>query len=126
MAKRCFMLVHHNDEITNTEERATFYSQNPVSVSLSSSITLLELQNTILRKLGQLNRKQITQMIYRLPTTFGQGVVRYTSLPVGSNNDVSLMEFWWLGLSMKRWLGFGIEMWLGPIINYALVFYSIA
>ena len=93
MAERCFILVHHNGEITNTKEGATFCSQNPVSVSISSSVTLLELQNTILRKLGQLNRKQITQVVYRLPIVFGQGVVCYTSFPIGSDDDVSLMFY---------------------------------
>ena len=56
MSERFIILIHHNGEITNTTEGVTFYSQNPVGVTVfSSSITLLELQNTILRKLGLLN-----------------------------------------------------------------------
>ena len=72
MLERSFILIHHNSEITSTVEGSTFYSQNLVGVSVSSSITLLELQSTILRKLGQLNRKQITEMVYRLPTAIGK------------------------------------------------------
>ena len=51
MFERSFILIHHNGEITNKTKGATFCSQNLVCVSVSSSITLLELQNTILRKL---------------------------------------------------------------------------
>ena len=70
MSEKClsFIFIHHNGEITNTLEGAAFCSQNPVGVNISSFVTLLKLHNTILRKLGQLNWKQITQVVYRLPT----------------------------------------------------------
>ena len=32
-------------------------------------------------------------MVYRLPTASGQGVIWYTSFPVGSDKDVSLMFY---------------------------------
>ena len=94
MFERSFILIHHNGEITNKTKGATFCSQNLVCVSVSSSITLLELQNTILRKLWQLNWNQITEVVYRLPTTVGQGEVRYTTFLVGSDEDVSLMFYY--------------------------------
>ena len=58
MAKS-YILVHHNGEITNTDEGVTFCSQNPQFMTVHPPITLLELQNTILQKLGQQNNKQI-------------------------------------------------------------------
>ena len=93
MDERYFILVYHNGEITNIEEEVTFCSQNPVGVSVSPSVTLLELQNTILRKLGQLNNKQINQVLYMLPIVFGQSVVCYRSFSVRSDDDVSLMFY---------------------------------
>ena len=75
MSKRFFVLIHHNGEITNTIEGATLCNQNPIAVSVCSFITFLELQNTILRKLEQLNRKQITEVVYRLPIAVAQSVV---------------------------------------------------
>ena len=94
MSERVIILIHHNGEITNIVEGTTFYSQNPVGVTISSSsITLSVLTNKILRKLGFLNRKQITGIVYRMPAVFGPGVVRYTSFPVGSDEDVNLMFY---------------------------------
>ena len=75
MSERLFILIHHNGEIINTIKGATFCNQNPVAASVSSSITFLELQNTILRKLEQLNRKQITEVMYRLPIVVAQSGV---------------------------------------------------
>ena len=95
MYERFIILIHYNGEITNTEEGTTFYNQNPVGVTISSSsITLSELKNRILRKLGLLNRKQITGIMYRIPVAFGPGVVRYTSFPVGSDEDVNLIFYY--------------------------------
>ena len=93
MSERVFILVHYNGQITNTGEGVTFCSENSVAVSVCSSISLLDLQNTILRKLGLLNRKQISQVVYRLPIAVAQNAVRYTTFLVGSDEDVSLMFY---------------------------------
>ena len=54
-------------------------------------ITFLELQNTILQKIGQQNNKQVTQVLYRLPIEIGKGVLRYRNWQLSSDNDVELM-----------------------------------
>ena len=83
MTERYFVLVHHNGKITNTEEEAAFCCQNSIGVSASPSVALM------LRKLQQLNSKQITQVLYKLPIAFGQGVVHYTGFSVRSDDDMS-------------------------------------
>ena len=56
MSERFIILIPHNGEITNIAEGTTFYSENPVGVTISSSsITLSELKNRILTRLGLLN-----------------------------------------------------------------------
>ena len=90
MAKRYYMLVHHGGKITNTNERTIFCNQNSVYVTVHPSITLLELQNTTLQKLGQQNNKQITQVLYRLPLMIGNSVICHKSFTISSNDDVSL------------------------------------
>ena len=37
MSERFIILIHHNGEITNTAEDTTFYSQDPVGITISSS-----------------------------------------------------------------------------------------
>ena len=48
-----YILIYHSGEITNTDEGVIFCSQNPQFVAIHPSITLLELQNTNLQKIGQ-------------------------------------------------------------------------
>ena len=86
-----YMLVYYGGEIINTGDGATFSGQSPICVNVRSSVTLLELKNTILQKLSQQNNRQITQVLYRLPIVFGKGVIRYRSFPISSDDDVSFM-----------------------------------
>ena len=47
-----YILVHHNGKITNTNKGVTFCNQNPQFMAVHPPINLLELQNTIMQKLG--------------------------------------------------------------------------
>ena len=90
MAER-YILVHYNDEITNTDKGVTFYSQDPQFMAVHPSITFLELKNTILQRIGQQSNKHIMQVFYRVPMVSGKGVLRYRSWQLSSDNDVGLM-----------------------------------
>ena len=91
MAEKFYILVHHNGEITNTNEGVTFCSSNPVCLNIHPSITLLELQSRILQKLRQQNNKHIAQMVYRLPIVVGKDLIRYNSLEISCDEDIGVM-----------------------------------
>ena len=74
-----YILIHHSDDITNTDEGVTFCSQNPQFMVVHQSITFLELQNTILQKIGQQNNKKSHKCFIRCPMVIGKGVLYYRS-----------------------------------------------
>ena len=47
-----YILVHHSGEIINIDGVVTFCSQDPQFTAVHPSITFLELQNTILYRIG--------------------------------------------------------------------------
>ena len=79
MAERCYILVHHGSEIINTNEGVTFCSQNPQFIAICPSVTLVELQSTIMQKLGQQGNKQITQVFYRVSIAIRNDMIHYKS-----------------------------------------------
>ena len=91
MAARCHILVHYSCEMINTDEGVTFCSHNPQFMAIHLSITLLELQSTILQKIGQRSNKKITQVFYRVPIAIRNGVIRYRSWQLSSDDDVGLI-----------------------------------
>ena len=91
MAERYYILIYYSGEITNTDKGVTFCSQNPQFIIVRPFITLLELHNTILRKIDQQSNKQIIQVFDQVPITIKKGVICYRNWQLSSDNDVSFM-----------------------------------
>ncbi|XP_052119386.1 transcription initiation factor TFIID subunit 4b isoform X2 [Arachis duranensis] len=85
-----FILVHPNGYVEDTVD-GPFQSSEPLLMSIHRQKSLLELKNLILRNMGELERKQISRMAYRLHVKIGPQASDCQVFWLKSDQDIQLM-----------------------------------
>ncbi|XP_057722253.1 uncharacterized protein LOC130936233 [Arachis stenosperma] len=88
-----FVLVHPNGYIKDTVGGATFESWDPflMNVDTDHQDSLLELKNLILANMGELGRKKISHMAYKLHGIIGPQLSDSRVIWLTSDEDIHLM-----------------------------------
>ncbi|MED6112324.1 hypothetical protein PIB30_060679 [Stylosanthes scabra] len=82
-------LVHHNGEIKRRSwEGVKFKSKCPTNVFITSRISFLDLQASVVRKLGLDTRKRVSHIYYRVPVAVVSTTVKYDCLSIKSDKDL--------------------------------------
>ncbi|RYQ86549.1 hypothetical protein Ahy_B10g106216 isoform A [Arachis hypogaea] len=92
-SKSYFAIVHHCGEIIDTIEGTTFRSKNPIGIFINSTTSYADLQDNILQKLDQFDRKQVSEILYRLPISISGGHATYQRFPIRSDSDMQVLFY---------------------------------
>ncbi|XP_057738164.1 uncharacterized protein LOC130955342 isoform X1 [Arachis stenosperma] len=92
-SKSYFVVVHHCGEIIDTIEGTTFSSKNPIGIFINSTTSYADLQDNILQKLDQFDKKRVSEILYRLPISFSGGHARYQRFPIRSDSDMQVLFY---------------------------------
>ncbi|MED6186741.1 hypothetical protein PIB30_069621 [Stylosanthes scabra] len=91
--ERSFLaFVHYTGNIKKISRVGIrFSSKESISVFLRSSTTPVELQNTILQKLGVASSKRVVKLFYKAPVVVVSEHVKYGSFVIHSNADLEVI-----------------------------------
>ncbi|MED6121797.1 hypothetical protein PIB30_033518 [Stylosanthes scabra] len=85
-------LVHHNGKIRyKTRDGVKFTDKSPTNVFITPRTTLLDLQRSIIRKLGLDGRKRVSMIYYRIPISVVSRGVKYGCFAVEGDNDLQIL-----------------------------------
>ncbi|MED6225796.1 hypothetical protein PIB30_097145 [Stylosanthes scabra] len=91
-------IIYPNGEISQSAEGVMFSCEEPVWVMIPSQMSLLDLKNVILVNLGEVGRKQVTRIFYRMPVAVANTFV-YRKMPLRTDQNVSMMFSYHRGIS---------------------------
>ncbi|MED6141641.1 hypothetical protein PIB30_105422, partial [Stylosanthes scabra] len=84
-------LVHHDGRIRyKTRESVKFTDKSPANVFMTTRTTLVDLQGSIIRKLGLDGRKRV-KIYYRIPISVVARGVKYGCLAVEGDDDLQIL-----------------------------------
>ncbi|MED6128600.1 hypothetical protein PIB30_099445 [Stylosanthes scabra] len=83
-------IVYPDGVISQSAEGIMFSCEDPVWILIPTQICLQELKSLILMNLGQLGRKEITRLLYRMPVAVANSFV-YQKMQIRSDTNVSMM-----------------------------------
>ncbi|MED6129725.1 hypothetical protein PIB30_110710, partial [Stylosanthes scabra] len=84
-------LVHHEGKIRyKTREGVKFTDKSPANVFMTTRTTLVDLQGSIIRKLGLDGRKRV-KIYYRIPISVVARGVKYGCLAVEGDDDLQIL-----------------------------------
>ncbi|MED6155792.1 hypothetical protein PIB30_008374 [Stylosanthes scabra] len=85
-------LVHHDGKIRyKTREGVKFTDKSPTNVFITPRTTLLDLQGSIIRKLGLDGRKRVSMIYYRIPISVAASGVKYGCFAVEGDDDLQIL-----------------------------------
>ncbi|MED6122574.1 hypothetical protein PIB30_040956, partial [Stylosanthes scabra] len=85
-------LVHHDGKIRyKTREGVKFTDKSPTNVFITPRTTLLDLQGSIIRKLGLDGRKRVSMIYYRIPISVVASGVKYGCFAVERDDDLQIL-----------------------------------
>ncbi|MED6159347.1 hypothetical protein PIB30_041501 [Stylosanthes scabra] len=85
-------LVHRDGKIRyKTREGVKFSDKSPTNVFITPRTTLLDLQRSIIRKLGLDGRKRVSMIYYRIPIFVVAHGVKYGCFAVEGDDDLQIL-----------------------------------
>ncbi|MED6175940.1 hypothetical protein PIB30_083081 [Stylosanthes scabra] len=91
-------IIYPNGEISQSSEGVMFSCEEPVWVMIPTQMCLLDLKNVILMNLGEVGRKEVTRIFYRMPVAVANSFV-YRKMPLRTDQNVSMMFSYHLGIA---------------------------
>ncbi|MED6212329.1 hypothetical protein PIB30_082261 [Stylosanthes scabra] len=85
-------LVHYDGMIRyKTRENVKFTDKSPTNVFITSRTTLLNLQCSIIRKLGLDGKKRMSMIYYRIPISVVAQGVKYGCFAIEGDDDLQIL-----------------------------------
>ncbi|XP_020992630.1 uncharacterized protein LOC110278734 [Arachis duranensis] len=87
-------LVHCSGKIKKSKSHGVkFTDREPLSMFISSSMSLSDLKNSILEKLGVLGSKWVKKLFYKIPMAVVSTGVQYETFAVKSDEDIRVLFY---------------------------------
>ncbi|MED6124640.1 hypothetical protein PIB30_060825 [Stylosanthes scabra] len=87
-------LIHHDGKIRyKTRKGVKFTNKSPTNVFITSRTTLLDLQRSIIRKLGLDGRKRVSMIYYRIPISVVAQGVKSGCFAVEGDDDLQILFY---------------------------------
>ncbi|MED6113102.1 hypothetical protein PIB30_067810 [Stylosanthes scabra] len=91
-------IVYPNEEILQSAEEIMFSCDDPIWVLIPTQTCLQELKNLILMNFGDLGRKEITRLLYRMLVVVANSFV-YQKMQIKTDTNVSMMFSYHRGIA---------------------------
>ncbi|MED6163501.1 hypothetical protein PIB30_080515 [Stylosanthes scabra] len=102
-------IIYPNGEISQSAEGVMFSCEELVWVMIQTQISLLDLKNLILMNLGEVGRKEVMRIFYRMPVAVANTFV-YRKMPLRTDQNVSMMFSYHRGISSVFAIEFCVQL----------------
>ncbi|MED6145969.1 hypothetical protein PIB30_030188 [Stylosanthes scabra] len=91
-------IIYPNGEISQSSEGVMFSCEDPIWIMIPTQACLQDLKNLILISLGEVRRKEVTRILYRMPVVVANSFV-YRKMPLRTDQNVAMMFSYHRGIA---------------------------